>query len=485
MISASVIPADATFPELIYKSSDTRIATVDEYGNVSGVGTGSAIITVTSKDNSFAIEKCIVNVVVDVTSVRLNRSTALIYSGKSLTLVPTILPLNATNKKVNWISDNDNIATVDSNGTVLGKRAGTTTISCITNDGGFVASCIVTVKQIIKTTSVSLNRLSCTIYTGRTKTLIATVEPENATDKSLTWSSSNKKVATVDSKGVVKAVGKGTATITCMTRDTGKRTVCEVTVKNVKVQSIALNRQTAALTVKQKIQLSCLFTPADTTVKEVTWTSSNPKIAKVDAKGKVTAVAPGKATITCKTQYRNKTATCVVTVSLQKIKTVSFKTANVEIALGTKQTLNPVISPKGATGAKLKWKSSDPSVVKVNSNGRLTAVKEGKAIITCTPADGGNGKEAQIVVSVVKRSVFGVKLNKILLSLKPRETAKLKATIVPADATNKKVKWFSSNPKVATVNSKGVVKAVGKGYCEVRVVTEDENRIAICEVVVK
>ena len=485
LISASVIPADATFRDVVYKSSNTKIATVDEYGNVNAISPGTATITVTAKDNSFATARCTVNVVVDVTSIRLNRSTATIYAGKSLTLVPTVYPLNATNKKVNWISDNDNIASVDRNGTVLGKRAGTTTITCISEDGGFVATCIVTVKKIVKSTSVSLNRLSCTVYVGRTKALVATVEPEDTTDKSLIWRSSNKKVATVDSKGVVKAVGKGTATITCTTRDTGKKAVCEVTVKNVKVQSIKLSKQSAALTVKQSLQLSCLFTPADTTIKTVTWTSSNPKVAKVDSKGKVTAVAPGKATITCKTQYRNKTATCVVTVSLQKIKKVSFKSDNVEVVLGTKQTLSPVISPKGATGGKLKWKSSDPSVVKVNSKGRLTAVKAGKAIITCTPADGGNAKEAQIVVTVVKRSVLGVKLNKIYLSLKPKDTARLKATIVPQDATNKKVKWSSSNRKIAKVNSKGVVTAVGKGYCEIRVVTNDGNYIAICAVKVK
>lgn len=485
IISASVIPANATFGDVVYRSSNTKIATVDEYGRVSAIAPGTAIITVTAKDNSFAVAKCTVNVVVDVTSIRLNRSAATIYAGKSLTLVPTIYPLNATNKKVTWISDNANIASVDSNGTVLGKRAGTTTITCISSDGGFVASCVFTVKKIVKTTSVSLNRLSCTVYVGRTKPLIATIEPEDATDKTLIWRSSNKKVATVDSKGVVKAVGKGTATITCTTRDTGRKAVCEVTVKTVKVQSIKLNRSSAALTVKQKLQLSCLFTPADTTVKTVTWTSSNPKVAKVDAKGKVTAVAPGKATITCKTKYRNKTASCVVTVSLQKIKKVSFKTATLELALGTKQTLSPVISPKGATGGKLKWKSSDPSVVKVNSKGRVTALKEGKAIITCTPADGGNAKEAQIVVIVEKLPVLGVKLNKIHLSLEPKDKAKLKATIVPKNATNKKVKWSSTNSKVAKVNSKGVVTAVGKGYCDIRVVTKDGGYLAICSVRVK
>lgn len=484
LLTASVLPADATFKDVTFKSSDTRIVTVDSYGLIRTVGTGSAFITVTSNDNSFATAKCKVNVVVDATGISLNKHAASIYAGSTMTLVPTIYPLNATNKKVTWLSSDDSLATVNANGTVTAKRAGSVVITCRADDGGFIDVCTVTIKKVIKTTSVSLNKLSCTVYVGRSRALVATVLPENATDKSLVWKSSNKKVATVNSKGVVTAVGKGTATITCTTRDTGKKTTCEVTVKNVKVKSIALNKTTANLAVKKSVKLNCVFTPSDTTVKTVTWTSSNPKVAKVNANGKVTAVAPGTATITCKTKYGNKTAKCTVKVTLQKVKSITFKDAKIELPLGTTKKLSPVIKPAGAAGAKLKWESSDPSVVKVNSNGKLTALKVGKVIITCKPNDGGNGKGSMVLVTVTKRNVLGIKLNKSAVKMNVKDTLKLVATVVPEDATNKKIKWTSTNPKVATVNKNGKVTAVSKGSCEIRATTVDGNYIAMCWVIV-
>lgn len=484
LLSASVLPENATFKDVTYKSSNTKVVTVDSYGLITTIGTGSATITVTANDNNFATAKCKVDVVVDVTGLSLNKAAHTVYAGDTFTLVPTVYPLNATNKKVTWLSSDDSIASVNANGTVTAKRAGNTVITCETDDGNFIDVCTLTVKKVIKTKSVSLNKLSFTLYVGRTRKLVATVSPENATNKALKWTSSNKKVAKVDQNGVVTAVGKGTATITCATKDTGKTTSCEVTVKNVKVKSISLSKSKASLTVKGTLKLDCVFNPADTTVKDVTWTSSDPSVAKVDKNGKVTAVAPGTATITCKTKYRNKTATCTVTVTLKKIKTISFKNSTVEMVLGTTQTLKPTIKPKGATGAKLKWESSDPSVVKVNKNGKLTALKTGKALITCRPADGGNGKGSVVLVTVIKRDVLGIKLDKSTVKLGVNSTLKLTATVVPEDATNKKIKWTSTDPKVATVNSKGVVTAVGKGSCEIRATTVDGNYIAMCWIIV-
>ena len=484
LLSCSVIPANATFKNVSYKSSNTKIVTVDSYGLIRTVGTGSAVITVTSLDNSFATAKCKVNVVVDVTGLKLNKNVASVYAGNKLTLVPTIYPLNATNKKVKWLSSDERFATVDSNGTVTAKRAGTVVITCETLDGHYVDICTLTIKKVVKTKSVSLNKLSCAVYVGRTRTLVATVLPENATDKRLIWKSSNPKVATVNSKGVVTGVRRGTATITCTTRDTGKKVTCEVKVVNVKVKSISLSKTSANLTVKKTLALKCIFNPADTTIKDVTWTSSNPKVAKVNANGKVTAVAPGTAVITCKTKYGNQTAKCTVKVSLQKIKSVSFKNTEVELLVGKKMALKPVIKPAGATGAKLKWRSSDPTVVKVNSNGTLTALKAGKAYITCKPNDGSNAPEAVVLVTVTKRDVLGVKLNKNAVQLSVKGKLQLKATVVPEDATDKRVKWESSNTKVAKVNSKGTVTAVGKGVCMIRAITVDGNYIAMCMIVV-
>lgn len=482
ILSASVLPAKATFKDVKFKSSNTKVATVTSDGVVYGVAPGKANITVSSVDNSFVSQICKITVRVKTTSVKLNKSSMTVYIGKQKTLVPTVFPLNASDKSVKWKSSDSKIASVNSDGTVTGKKTGKVVITCTTNSGGYVATCTVKVKKYINTKSVSLNKLTCSVYAGRKYSLVATVLPENASSKKLKWKSSDKKVATIDANGVVTGVSKGTAIITCTTKDTGKKATCEVTVKNIVPKVIHLEKKTLTLYVAKTEKLKYSIVPSDSTIKKVTWKSSNTKVATVDSKGKVKAVAPGTATITCTTQSGKRVAKCKVTVVRPKISTVTFKQQNLDLVLNKTYTLKPTIKPAGAKGAKLKWESSNTKVVKVDKKGKLTAVGEGSAIVTCAPADGGGGSGSLVVVKVKKNPVIGVKLNKTNVLTNVGKTFKLKATVLPADASIKTVKWKTSNKKVATVDSKGNVKAVGKGRCEIKVTTTDGKAIAICSV---
>ncbi|MBO5280595.1 MAG: Ig-like domain-containing protein, partial [Clostridia bacterium] len=167
---------------------------------------------------------------VSVTGVTLNKSSATLTEGDTLTLTATVAPTNATNKNVTWKSSDTTVATV-SNGVVTAKKAGTATITVATADGNKTATCTVTVKaKTISVTGVTLNKTSATLTEGDTLTLTATVAPTNATNKNVTWKSSDTTVATV-SNGVVTAKKAGTATITVMTADGSKTATCTVTVK--------------------------------------------------------------------------------------------------------------------------------------------------------------------------------------------------------------------------------------------------------------
>ena len=151
--------------------------------------------------------------------------------GGSDTLIATVHPENATDKSVTWSSSDSSVATVDNNGKVTAVSEGQATITVTTNDGGFTDTCQVTVNQkIIHVTSVSLNKGSLTLDEGDSDTLAATVLPENATDKSVTWTSSDSSVASVDNNGKVTAVSEGQATITVTTNDGGLTATCQVTV---------------------------------------------------------------------------------------------------------------------------------------------------------------------------------------------------------------------------------------------------------------
>ena len=233
-LTATIAPADATNKNVTWKSSDAAVATVDANGKVTGVKAGTATITVTTEDGG-KTATCAVTVkaaAVAVTGVTLNEtSISLIPAGAGAGLVATVTPADATNKKVTWKSSNEAVATVDANGIVRGVASGTATITVTTEDGGYTATCAVEVINIVNATGVTLNKTSTTIAVGASETLTATVTPDNATFKEVTWKSSNEAVATVDANGKVTGVAAGTATITATTAIEGsKKATCTVTV---------------------------------------------------------------------------------------------------------------------------------------------------------------------------------------------------------------------------------------------------------------
>ena len=254
---------------------------------------------------------------VDVEKVSLNKSATTLTEGESETLTATITPSNATgDKTVKWSSSNEAVATVDSNGKVTAKKAGTAVITA-TSSNGKTAGCTVTVKQKeIAITGISLNKSTTSLTEGESETLTATITPSNATgDKTVKWSSSNEAVATVDSNGKVTAKKAGTAVITA-TSSNGKTAGCTVTVKQkeIAITGISLNKSTTSLTEGESETLTATITPSNATGdKTVKWSSSNEAVATVDSNGKVTAKKAGTAVITA-TSSNGKSASCTVTV---------------------------------------------------------------------------------------------------------------------------------------------------------------------------
>lgn len=214
-----------------WTSSNTNVATVNSVtGTITGVNAGTT--TTTMKEPVTGVSKSKTVSVTDptaVTGVTLNKTTLPLKTGSSSTLTATVSPAAAANKNVTWSSSNTAVATVSSTGLVKGVKAGTATITAKTVSGGKTATCKVTVTDVA-VTGVKLNNTSLTVGKGMTGTLKATVSPSNATNKKVTWSSSNTKVATVSSAGVVKGIKPGTATITAKTASGAKTATCKVTV---------------------------------------------------------------------------------------------------------------------------------------------------------------------------------------------------------------------------------------------------------------
>ena len=248
-----------------------------------------------------------------VSGVSLSPGSLELEVGQTATITATVNPSNATNKTVSWSSSNPSVATV-SGGKVTAVATGSATITATA--GGKSATCPVTVKsKVVNVTGVTLSQSSATLEIGETVTLTATVAPSDATDKTVTWSTSDAKVATVEG-GKVTAVAEGSATITAAAG--GKSATCSVTVKAATVEAtdITVDKDDVMIGVGESFTITATVIPENATDKTVTWSSSDPSVATVDANGKVTGVAPGHASIMAQTSNA-KTAFChlVVTAS--------------------------------------------------------------------------------------------------------------------------------------------------------------------------
>ena len=252
---------------------------------------------------------------IPVMGVTLNKTALTLNIGASATLTATVAPADATNKKVTWKSSDAAVASVDANGKVTGVKAGEATITVTTEDGGKTATCKVTVKPNL-VSEITLAALD--IYVGESKAITATVKPDDATNKALTWKSSDETVATVDATGKVTGKKIGTATITATAQDgSGVSGSCTVTVlsdvKTVTVEPANLTLgQNKSYTLKATVEVFGSGTDTG-----VTWTSSDTTIATVDATGKVTATDKvGTVTITATSKADPaKKGTCTVKVS--------------------------------------------------------------------------------------------------------------------------------------------------------------------------
>jgi len=471
VLKATVAPSDASNKKITWKSSNTKVATVDTNGKVTAVKAGKADITVTTEDGGYTA-KCVVTVtakIIPVTSVKLSATTASIVEGANQTLTATVVPSNASNKKVTWKSSDTKIATVDANGKVTAVKAGKADITVTTEDGGYTAKCVVTVTaKIIPVTSVKLSSTTASIVEGANQTLTATVAPSNATNKKVTWKSSDTKIATVDANGKVTAVKAGKADITVTTED-GKYTakcVVTVTAKIIPVTSVKLSSTTASIVEGANQTLTATVAPSNASNKKVTWKSSDTKIAKVDANGKVTAVKAGKTDITVTTEDGKHTAKCVVTVTAKIIPVTGIKLSPKTLLIieGKKQALTATVVPSNASNKKVTWKSGNTKVATVDANGKVTAIKVGKADITVTTADGKYTAKCAVTVTtkalsteIVLKSDFaealvGDSMRKYDFDpLILKDSRSMVAARVIIDALAKKSKWTNATKTLEIV----------------------------------
>ncbi|OKZ27613.1 MAG: hypothetical protein BHV84_03425 [Prevotella sp. AG:487_50_53] len=225
-LAAVAQPEGKTDGRLVWSSSDGSVASVDEEGVVSGKSKGEAVITVTAVDGGYTAE-CRVRVYQPVTELRMDNRSVTVDTGDDIQLTATILPYDADNKSIVWSSDNPDVADVNGKGVVTGVKAGQTVIRATSEDEGISDFCVVTVNQPVTGVSLSKSELSFGKI-GDAEQLVASVQPADATNKELNWSSSDESVAIV-SNGRVLCSGYGSAIVYVTTVDGGYMASCVVT----------------------------------------------------------------------------------------------------------------------------------------------------------------------------------------------------------------------------------------------------------------
>ena len=443
----SVLPETASNKKLTWTTSNRKVATVSS-GRVTGVAGGECVIS--AKSANGIVAQCAVTVVQPASSVTVSKSSVKLDAGKTIALSATVRPSSATDPTVSWRSANPDVATVNENGVVTAIAGGSTKIFAETANGK-KASCAVTVTQPVEEI-----RLPAEITVGAHEyhKLSVTILPETATNQRLTWTSTDRHVATMSSTGKVNGIAGGECVLTA-TAESGATASVKVTVIQP-VSSVRFKKTYQSVDVGATLALTAAVSPASATDPSLSWSSSNPAVATVDANGVVTGVSAGAARITAQAvNGKNHAVKVTVTPPVESIRLVESATVGVKKSI----TLKAVALPENAPNRKIQWSSSNPQIATVSAYGSVKGVSLGSCVITAKTA---NGTSAQCVVTVVQ-PVTSVKLNLSSAKLSLFGTLQLTAEVKPDNATDPTITWKSSREHVAVVDQNGVVTGVGGG----------------------
>ena len=319
--------------------------------------------------------------------------------------------------------------------------------------------------------SISLNETNVVIEKGDFVRLKATVTPDDDYAPTVTWSSSNPSVATVDEWGIVTGVGTGNAVITA--RAGNASATCRVLVVQ---HTVTLDHSSASIQQYSTVQLHATVTPDDEYAPSVTWSSSRPGVATVTQDGLVKGYMTGTATITA--QAGQSTATCVVTVTPILATSIVLNSYQEEMTVGQITRIIASVAPSNVTNGNVSWSASGNGVISASWNGNeclVIAEKAGTATVTARTTDGTN-LSATCVIKVngsepVYIPVESITLNKSTLRMNVNTTRHLTATVLPTYATNRSVTWSSSNTNIVAVDENGALTALKTGVAIIRATT--------------
>ena len=414
-----------------------------------------------------------------------------VNKAKPTKLEYTIMPENAGTKELEWSPENPEVATVDANGIVTGKKIGKTVITAKSKDGTDITVSTTLTVLPLKVETMTFAEPSVSIVKTEDKTITLTLNSEEVDNKSMVWTSSDESVATVVQnmnavyplEAIVVAHKVGKTTIKAEAQDgSGMNATCEVEVTPLMASDISL--QTASIVKTIPTQLEANVSPAEADNKKLKWTSLTPDIATVTEDGTMTGLKMGTAKVKAETTDGSNLS-CVFEVQVMGL-SVSTISLPAESSIIKTESMKLVCSilPLASDNQKLKWNSNATDIASVDeSTGVITAHKVGDAVITATTTDGSD-ISASTTIHVTPLKVSQIEMPKDI-SLLYSLSKQIEVNITPELADDKTLSWASEDESIATVTQEGVVKGVNVGTTNITATAMDGSGVsATCKVTV-
>ena len=489
--------------EIVYASTNEKIVTISEGGVITGVKKGEAQVSAALMRNGKRVVRTLATVTVRraVTKVTLNTTRMSVYepddpavagllkeptdnqvlvipAGTSVALAAICTPTDASNRRVTFTTSDAGVAKITET-SMKAVQQGECDLTVASVQNPEVTETLhVLVIQPIKQIKISAGTKQ--VAAGSTLQLTAECLPDNATIPQVTWSSRMPAVATVDEYGVVTGLKRGNVAIVATAADGSRveqtislavtQPVTEVTITEAEIPVIAGKTATARVKVM----------PADATDKTVTWSTSDPEIAKVSKGGQLTGVKAGVCQLIATSNSNPEVkaaATVVVSQLVTKIENVNDK-AELSLRVGESVQTRWNVLPDDATETALTFKSNYPKIATVDEYGVVHALKRGVATITATAKDSGR-RQGSVKITVIQ-PVTGVTIQKPLYYVQYGSFRNIRAIVQPENANNQNVRWSSDNEYVATVSSNGAstgkVNGIAGGTTTVSFTLEKPNR---------
>ena len=484
---------------VVYQTDDSSIFEITPQGEVKALAQGSARVFATDSSGQVISNEVEINVSEEgsiesfvqqeATAAQYDSANSLYAGEVSLNATSLILGVSesyklqanitgatgslSTMQAVAWSSNNPEVLTVDSTGTITAHNLGLAIVTAMLENGNR-SRCTIMVKEAPD--SISLNKTSLTLGVGETYDLNSSL-PSGTASHSVVYTSNNTSVASVKAAGgLVTANKAGTATITATTFN-GKTVKCTITVKNAP-SSISLNKTSLTLGVGETYDLNSSL-PSGTASHSVVYTSNNTSVASVKSGGGlVTANKVGTATVTA-TTFNGKTVKCTITVK-NAPPSISLNKTSLTLGVGETYDLNSSL-PSGTASHSVVYTSNNTSVASVKAAGGLvTANKAGTATITATTF---NGKTVKCTITV-KNAPSKISLNKTSLTLGVGETYDLNSSL-PSGTASHSVVYTSNNTSVASVKAAGGLVTAKKTGTATITATTFNGKTVKCTITVK